>query len=165
VDAHRAAHHYQQIEGAGRRQALSVIEPNGPKGMPAIGCPRRNVARAFKGDVLQADDTHLSPENKPLTALAAAYRSGHRIRSPDANQDGKIEKKELPSRMQGIFERGDSNHDQILSHEELVAMSEANHQVKLPARHPGGAAFNAAADTGLRILKFALDNRRFLKYS
>jgi Ca2+-binding EF-hand superfamily protein len=64
----------------------------------------------------------------------------------DANEDGKLEKKEVPARMQGIFDRGDSNHDQVLSHEELVAMSEENHQVKLPVRRPGGAAF-IAADT------------------
>jgi Ca2+-binding EF-hand superfamily protein len=61
----------------------------------------------------------------------------------DANHDGKLEKKEVPARMQGMFDRGDSNRDQVLSHEELVAMSEENHQVKLPARRPGGAAFNA----------------------
>jgi Ca2+-binding EF-hand superfamily protein len=61
----------------------------------------------------------------------------------DANHDGKLQKKEVPARMQGIFERGDTNHDQVLSHEELVAMSEENHQTKLPTRRPGGAAFNA----------------------
>ncbi|HVV44959.1 MAG TPA: hypothetical protein VHC72_07125, partial [Bryobacteraceae bacterium] len=61
----------------------------------------------------------------------------------DANHDGKLEKKEVPARMSGIFDRGDSNHDQVLSHQELVAMSEENHQTKLPARHPGGAAFNS----------------------
>jgi Ca2+-binding EF-hand superfamily protein len=61
----------------------------------------------------------------------------------DANHNGKLEKKEVPVRMQGIFDRGDTNHDQVLSHEELVAMSEENRQTKLPTRRPGGAAFNA----------------------
>jgi Ca2+-binding EF-hand superfamily protein len=62
----------------------------------------------------------------------------------DANHNGSLEKKEVPARMQGIFDRGDANRDHVLSHDELVAMSEENHQTKLPARHPGGAAFNAA---------------------
>ena len=61
----------------------------------------------------------------------------------DANHNGKLEKKEVPARMQGIFERGDTNHDAVLSHEELIAMSEENHQTKLPTRRPGGAAFIA----------------------
>jgi Ca2+-binding EF-hand superfamily protein len=61
----------------------------------------------------------------------------------DANHDNKLEKKEVPARMQGIFERGDLDHDQVLSHDELVAMSKANQQTKLPVRRPGGVAFNA----------------------
>jgi Ca2+-binding EF-hand superfamily protein len=62
----------------------------------------------------------------------------------DENHDGKLQKKETPARMQGIFDRGDVNRDQVLSHDELVALSEEGHETKLPARHPGGAAFNAA---------------------
>jgi Ca2+-binding EF-hand superfamily protein len=77
----------------------------------------------------------------------------------DANQNGKLEKKEVPARMQGIFDRGDSNHDQVLSHDELVAISEENHQVKLPVRRPGGTAFNAVdTDQDARISSSEIAN-------
>ena len=77
----------------------------------------------------------------------------------DGNHDGKLDKKEVPARMQGIFDRGDSNHDQVLSHEELVAMSEENHQTKLPVRRPGGTAFNAVdTDQDARISSSEIAN-------
>ncbi len=43
----------------------------------------------------------------------------------DANGDGKLQKSELPERMQGIFERGDTNHDGVLTVEEIRTMARA----------------------------------------
>src|SRR5580698_209166 len=33
----------------------------------------------------------------------------------DANHNGQLEKSEVPERMQGLFERGDTNHDGVLT--------------------------------------------------
>jgi Ca2+-binding EF-hand superfamily protein len=41
----------------------------------------------------------------------------------DKNGDGKLTKDEVPERMQGIFERGDSNKDGVLTADELRAMA------------------------------------------
>ncbi len=43
----------------------------------------------------------------------------------DANKDGKLSKGEVPERMQGIFARGDSNKDGLLTKEELQKMAAA----------------------------------------
>ena len=36
--------------------------------------------------------------------------------------------------MQGLFERGDTNKDGILTKEEIIALAEASRQMKLPPR-------------------------------
>lgn len=46
----------------------------------------------------------------------------------DKNGDGKLTRDEVPERMQGIFERGDTNHDGVLSAAELRAMAVAQQQ-------------------------------------
>ena len=46
----------------------------------------------------------------------------------DSNSDGKLQKTEVPERMQGIFERGDANKDGILTDDELRAMARAQAQ-------------------------------------
>jgi Ca2+-binding EF-hand superfamily protein len=43
----------------------------------------------------------------------------------DRNNDGKLVRDEVPDRMQGIFERGDSNKDGALTADELRAMARA----------------------------------------
>ncbi len=52
----------------------------------------------------------------------------------DANHNGKLEKSEVPERLQGLFERGDTNKDGILTKEEIVVLAEASRQMKLPTR-------------------------------
>ncbi len=52
----------------------------------------------------------------------------------DANHNGQLEKSELPERFQGVFERGDTNKDGILSKEEITALAQANRQMQLPQR-------------------------------
>jgi Ca2+-binding EF-hand superfamily protein len=46
----------------------------------------------------------------------------------DANGDGKLQKSEVPERMQGIFERGDTNKDGVLTVEEIRVMARAQAQ-------------------------------------
>jgi Ca2+-binding EF-hand superfamily protein len=43
----------------------------------------------------------------------------------DKNGDGKLTKDEVPERMQGIFDRGDTNKDGVLTVDELRAMARA----------------------------------------
>jgi Ca2+-binding EF-hand superfamily protein len=52
----------------------------------------------------------------------------------DANNNGQLEKSELPERFQGLFERGDTNKDGILTKEEIVTLAQASRQMKLPPR-------------------------------
>jgi Ca2+-binding EF-hand superfamily protein len=52
----------------------------------------------------------------------------------DANHNGQLEKSEVPERFQGLFERGDTNHDGILTKDEIVALATASRQMKLPPR-------------------------------
>jgi len=46
----------------------------------------------------------------------------------DANSDGRLQKSEVPERMQGVFERGDANKDDILTADELRATARAQSQ-------------------------------------
>ena len=43
----------------------------------------------------------------------------------DKNGDGQLQKSEVPERMLGLFERGDTNKDGVLSKEELRKLAEA----------------------------------------
>ena len=52
----------------------------------------------------------------------------------DANHNGQLEKSEVPEGLQGLFERGDTNKDGILTKEEIVPLAEASRQMKLPPR-------------------------------
>ena len=53
----------------------------------------------------------------------------------DANGDGKLQKSEVPERMQGMFEKGDLNKDGVLSADEILALAKA--QVALANNGPG----------------------------
>jgi Ca2+-binding EF-hand superfamily protein len=52
----------------------------------------------------------------------------------DANHNGQLEKSEVPERFQGLFERGDTNHDGILTKEEITALAQASREMKQPVR-------------------------------
>jgi hypothetical protein len=49
----------------------------------------------------------------------------------DRNGDGKLDRSEVPERMQGLFDRADSNKDGFLTVEEIRTLAEA---VALPVR-------------------------------
>jgi len=53
----------------------------------------------------------------------------------DKNKDGKLTKKEVPERMQGMFARADANHDDVLTADELKAVAAA--QPQPTAARPG----------------------------
>ena len=53
----------------------------------------------------------------------------------DANKDGKLTRKEVPERMQGVFARADANHDDVLTADELKAAAAA--QPQPTAMRPG----------------------------
>jgi Ca2+-binding EF-hand superfamily protein len=55
----------------------------------------------------------------------------------DKNGDGKLTRDEVPERMQGIFERGDTNHDGILTADELRAMARTQQQPSVEGRGRG----------------------------
>lgn len=57
----------------------------------------------------------------------------------DANHNGKLEKRELPARMQGMFDQGDTNHDGVLTRDEIAKLADANRQ-QVPGRGPGGGS-------------------------
>ncbi len=65
----------------------------------------------------------------------------------DANNNGQLEKAEVPERFQGIFERGDTNKNGILTKEELNALAQASRQMKLPPRPSRFDLANTALDT------------------
>jgi Ca2+-binding EF-hand superfamily protein len=54
----------------------------------------------------------------------------------DANKDGKLSKSEAPGRLQGIFERADTNRDGFLTREELTKYAES---LTPPPPAPSGA--------------------------
>lgn len=56
----------------------------------------------------------------------------------DADHDGKLQKSEVPERLQGLFERGDTNHDGVLTREEIIKLAEANRQAALGGGGGGG---------------------------
>lgn len=58
-----------------------------------------------------------APSADELTATLMAF---------DKNHNGQLEKSEVPDRMQGMFDRGDTNHDGILTRDEIAKLAEAN---------------------------------------
>lgn len=45
----------------------------------------------------------------------------------DKNGDGQLQRDEVPERMRGLFDRGDSNHDGVLTQDEIRKMAETEH--------------------------------------
>jgi Ca2+-binding EF-hand superfamily protein len=61
-----------------------------------------------------------------------------RILAYDKNKDGKLDKQELPERMQRMMERGDTNQDGVLDKKELETMAQRLSQ-RPQGQRPGGA--------------------------
>ena len=43
----------------------------------------------------------------------------------DRNGDGKLDRSEVPEHMQGLFDRGDTNHDGFLTPQEIQTLAKA----------------------------------------
>ena len=105
------------------------FRPNFPPGGPAAGGP---------------DGQHR--EGPPQTGSGADPEDMVKnLMGFDKNGDGKLSKDELPERMQGMFERGDSNKDGFLSPDEIRTMAAAQQAPGGPGgpgrpagRGPGG---------------------------
>jgi Ca2+-binding EF-hand superfamily protein len=65
---------------------------------------------------------------EPPAAAPTAEELTDTLMSFDADRNGKLEKSEVPERMQGMFERGDANHDDVLTRDEISKLAEANRQ-------------------------------------
>jgi hypothetical protein len=72
-----------------------------------------------------------------------------RVLSFDKNEDGKLTKDELPERMQGMIERGDTNGDEALDKEELIKLA-ANFQGRGEGRRPEDGPGGPGAGPGGR---------------
>jgi len=81
---------------------------------------------------------------EPPAAPPTAEELTDTLMAFDANHNGQLEKSEVPERMQGIFERGDANHDNILTRDEISKLAEANRQQQGGTRGRGPGAFDLA---------------------
>jgi Ca2+-binding EF-hand superfamily protein len=66
--------------------------------------------------------------DEPPSAPPSAVELTDMLMAFDANHNGKLEKSEVPDRFQGLFERGDTNHDGVLTRDEITKLAEANRQ-------------------------------------
>jgi Ca2+-binding EF-hand superfamily protein len=78
------------------------LRPQRPEGFGREGEGRRGEGRENSGPEAG------SPDDMVATLMAF-----------DKNKDGKLSKSELPERMQGLFDRGDLNHDGFLTPDEI----------------------------------------------
>jgi Ca2+-binding EF-hand superfamily protein len=75
--------------------------------------------------------------DEPPASAPSADELTAALMALDANHNGQLEKSEVPDRMQGMFERGDTNHDGVLTRDEIARLAEANRQ-QANAGGPGG---------------------------
>lgn len=69
------------------------------------------------------------PSVQEMTSMLMAF---------DKNHDGKLQKTEVPERLQGLFERGDTNQDGVLTRDEIAKLAEANQKPQLAPEGRGG---------------------------
>lgn len=70
----------------------------------------------------------LAPSSARPRGRATADVSGDLVESMmhfDRNGDGKLDRSEVPERMQGLFDRADSNKDGLLTPEEIRTLAKA----------------------------------------
>ncbi len=81
--------------------------------------------------------------DEPPAPAPSAAELTETLMAFDRNHNGQLEKSEVPERMQGMFDRGDTNDDGILTHDEIASLAEANRQQggnggRGAGRGPGG---------------------------
>ncbi len=70
----------------------------------------------------------LAPNSARLRGRASTDVSGDLVETMmhfDRNGDGKLDRSEVPERMQGLFDRADSNKDGLLTPEEIRTLAKA----------------------------------------
>ena len=85
---------------------------------------------------------------EPPAAPPTAEELTDTLMAFDANHDGKLEKSEVPERMQGMFERGDANHDGVLTRDEISKLAEANRQQQNGGARGEGRGFGEGRGRG-----------------
>lgn len=73
----------------------------------------------------------LAPKSARLRGRAGADVSGELVEtlmSFDRNGDGKLDRSEVPERMQGLFDRADTNKDGYLTPEEIRTLARTQTQ-------------------------------------
>ena len=70
----------------------------------------------------------------------------------DRNADGKLSKDEVPERMQGLFDRGDTNHDSILTKDEILQLVQQQNSFSAPRERDGARPDFSRFDPLLRAL-------------
>ena len=107
---------------------LTLDETRGPMGMG-----RGGEGRGGRGP---EGGERREGEGAPVDTVEDTVKS---LMAFDANGDGKLQKSEVPERMQGIFDRGDANKDGVLTVDELRTMARAQAQAQqAAARGRGG---------------------------
>jgi Ca2+-binding EF-hand superfamily protein len=70
----------------------------------------------------------------------------------DKNGDGKLQREEVPERMQGLFERGDANHDGVLTAEEIHDLAAADYRKKNGQPEQDAAWLRRTAMVSMRLM-------------
>jgi Ca2+-binding EF-hand superfamily protein len=112
--------------------ALKAMDKNGDGKVTADEIPMpagrgRGEGRGRGGSGVGDEAPAAPPTPDDMAATLMAF---------DRNKDGKLTKAEVPERMQGMFDRVDSNHDGVLTAEEIKAAAAA--QPQPTAARPGG---------------------------
>ncbi len=89
---------------------VDLFELGGPVGEPASGDEEKIAA------------ARLQTTNDPNGERRRGGRGGGMLARADANGDGKLQRSELPDRMQAMFDRIDANKDGAIDQDELNAM-------------------------------------------
>jgi Ca2+-binding EF-hand superfamily protein len=92
---------------------LDEVRPQMPGGR---GFPGRGGRGPEGGDRREGQEGGTADTTEETVKMLMAF---------DANGDGKLGKSEVPERMQGIFDRGDTNKDGVLTADEIRTMARA----------------------------------------
>jgi Ca2+-binding EF-hand superfamily protein len=82
-----------------------------------------NTLDADKNGAISSDEMRPRGRGQEESAPPSADDLVSRLLAFDANSDGRLEKSEVPERMQGLFARGDRDNDGALTTGELKAMA------------------------------------------
>lgn len=69
----------------------------------------------------------------------------------DANGDGKLARTEVPERMQGLFDRADTNRDGVLTSDELTKLADAQQQSAAQGERRGEFGRGGPGGRGMRM--------------